>query len=233
MKAASSLTFIRILFAQVFIAAALLLSSSAFAQVKNLPESFKMPGTDPVPQAATGGNDVFSKAVAAQKGAAAPNAQHTPESAPKALLFSPLFDSLPRDIQDQIMAEASVVEQNCAADMTYSYFHDCECLGAKFIDARVNNPDVAKETLTFRMRKDCVNEPGIAGYSYNYCMKQFVYMMPAAKGFTDAKRDEYCKCYARTMAKRYADSPEPTHSYINNLQITSLNACLNKDNNPR
>jgi hypothetical protein len=235
MKAASPLTFIRVLLAHIFIAAALLASAPAFAQVKNLPDSFKVPGVDPLPGGAGGAsNDVFSKALGARNGAARNGAaDHTPESAPKGLLFSPLFDSLPRDIQDEIMAEASTVEKDCEADMTYSFFHDCRCLGAKFIDERVNHPDTAKQTLTFRMRKDCVNEPGIAGYSYNFCMTQFSYMMPPAEGFTDAKRDDYCKCYARTMAKRYAAAPNPTHSYINNMQITALNACLQKDNVPQ
>jgi hypothetical protein len=143
-------------------------------------------------------------------------------------IYNKLFDSLPRDIQDQIMAEAASVEQQCEQDPMYPYYHDCQCLGTKFIDARLNNPDARQENLRFNIRTQCVNTPGIAGYNYNYCYNKASFMVPAAQKMNDKQRDEYCKCFARTTAKMYEDAPDPSYSHITQQQVAAFGACANK-----
>jgi hypothetical protein len=203
---------------QLFIvAAAFLLALPAFAPAlaqgaPSLPGSFTIPSASaPAPQ--TQGANAASSA---PEGAA-------PQ---KEVIFNKLFDSLPRGIQDEIMNEATEVEQSCSKNNIYSYFHDCECLGTKFIEQRLNHPDEAKENLTHNIRLECVNPPGVAGYSYDYCFRQFAYLMPSSYG--DKQKDQTCKCYARLMAKRYAESPDPSYSYISNMQMRTIDDCLNQ-----
>jgi hypothetical protein len=136
--------------------------------------------------------------------------------------------SLPRDAQDRIKAEADDVQQKCTEDLTYRNYHDCQCLRGKFVAARLADPNKNRLNITFDIRAECVNKPGIASYNYDFCFKQASRMMPSTRSIDDTQRADYCKCFADRMAEKYSSAPDPRHSTISNMQVDVLNTCLPK-----
>jgi hypothetical protein len=138
------------------------------------------------------------------------------------------LESLPRDAQDRIKAEANDVQQKCMEDTTYRSYHDCQCLRGKFVEARLADQHKNRLNITFDLRAECVNKPGITSYNYDFCFTHASHMMPATKNIDDAQRADYCKCFANGMAQSYSAAPDPRYSYISNMQIKVLNTCLPK-----
>ena len=133
--------------------------------------------------------------------------------------------SMPRDVQDQIMAEAGEVKLECSQEPVFSSFQDCACMATKFIDERMANPTESRLALMYKMRFECVNQPGIVEYNRKYCMGHFVHMSPRARGFPDEKMEEYCKCFSQTVASNYARKPNPHYTYITDVQAEAMNSC--------
>lgn len=138
------------------------------------------------------------------------------------------FASLPPEAQGRINAEADDVQRKCAEDMTYRNYHDCGCLRGKFVAARLANPDKNRLNITFDIRAECVNKPGILSSNYDFCFNKASHMMPSTKNMSGTQRANYCRCSAEAMVGKYSSAPDPRHSYISNMQVDALNTCLPK-----
>ena len=149
--------------------------------------------------------------------------ERTAEAASDKGQTSGAFDSLP--LQDQIMAEAGEVKLECSQEPVFSYFQDCACMATKFIEERKAGPKESRLALMYKMRFECVNEPGIVEYNHKYCMGHFVNMSPRARGFPDEKLEEYCGCFSKTVASSYARKPNPHYTYITDVQAEAMNSC--------
>ena len=157
--------------------------------------------------------------------AAAEDATGTEEAASDKGEKNGVFDSLPRDVQDQIRAEAGEVKLECSQEPVFSYFHDCACMATKFVDERKADPTESRLALMYKMRFECVNEPGIVEYNHKYCMGHFVHMSPRARGFPDEKMEEYCRYFSKTVASNYARKPNPHYTYITDIQAEAMSSC--------
>ena len=129
-----------------------------------------------------------------------------------------IFDQLPPDLQKEIIDEAIRVYDDCLAKDTYSQFHDCRCIGAKFFDARVlNGPTISQANLVFDIGGECVNQPGIAGLSYQECLDMLL--------LEPGDIEPVCTCYANDMAQSYARKPRADYRHIRQLAADSLIKC--------
>lgn len=135
------------------------------------------------------------------------------------------LDSLSRDVQDRIRAEAGEVKLECSQEPVFSYFQDCACMATKFISERMADPTKSRLSLMYKMRFECVNEPGIVEYNRKYCMSHFVHMSARSRGFPDEKLEEYCRCFSERVTSSYARKPNPHYPYITEVQAEALSSC--------
>jgi len=148
-------------------------------------------------------------------------------------LNDPLFNALHPDIQDEIIAEAESIYNDCSRKLTYSYYHDCGCLAGRFVEERLKQgPDQHTYSLRSTISRDCANQPGIAGHSFNLCMNSLGLLSPSSRNLREPELEEHCTCFARTMATRYARAPNPHYKYIARLRTQSMQACADQRNQP-
>jgi hypothetical protein len=48
-----------------------------------------------------------------------------------------VFESLPRDLQEELMAEAERAQQSCESHSLMAVYQDCECIKYKFLNKRL------------------------------------------------------------------------------------------------
>jgi hypothetical protein len=125
----------------------------------------------------------------------------------------------PADIPDILMAEMKEVENNCAANTTYSSFHDCRCIAVKFLDARLkSDPERSKDVAFNSISSECPNTPGIAGYVYKGCAD-------VMKNGRPNDFDKFCSCAANQVAEAYTKAPMMSMRYIDNLRKRAFINC--------
>ena len=133
---------------------------------------------------------------------------------------SPIFRALPPDVQKQILDETEQVQRDCEVKAFYAKWHDCRCIAAKFLDERLERgPDADQAMMLVELGSKCVDEAGVAGYSYNECMNI------GGNSSNPVDNDNYCTCYANKMAAIYRDNPATTISDITHLSIAAYGQC--------
>lgn len=153
-----------------------------------------------------------------------PGAGTSAESLPQS--GNPVFESLLPEIQDEILAESEMVQQNCERDANYAFFHDCECIAIRFIQERLERgPEAHWLNIRNGIRSQCVNVPGIAGHSFDYCMNTLGPLSSGTRNLPDDQLEEHCRCFARTMARNYDSAPNPNYRYISHMRVNSMRQC--------
>lgn len=141
------------------------------------------------------------------------------ETLPSSTQAAELFAALPEDIKTEILEEVQTTYNDCARNEEYSIFHDCECISVKFLDARVlAGPEVPHNRIYQNIMQECVNDAGVAGFSYDSCASVMKY-----DRLDDL--DKYCSCYANEVAKIYAKNPNTSTAYINDIGVKSYLKC--------
>jgi hypothetical protein len=115
------------------------------------------------------------------------------------------FAKLPVEIQAEIVNEAEMVSNECKSRAIFARYHDCDCIGAKFIDARVLDPETHFTLIGHNVAAQCPNAPAVAAYQYNRCITT-----------TDVPErveiQDFCKCYANEFGRLYEDNSTATFS---------------------
>jgi hypothetical protein len=108
-----------------------------------------------------------------------------------------IFSQLPADMQKEILDEGARVEQECRANYTISRMFTCECLAIRHIDERIlSGPEMDYyEVANNRNDSECINEPGLASYVFDFCQNRLSHKVNANK---------VCTCAANNGAKDLA-----------------------------
>lgn len=133
-----------------------------------------------------------------------------------------IFQSLPMESQDQILAESQKVFNECNHYKIYSQFHDCECLGSTYFEERVFTPEKSRDTIMGKIAGECTSEPGVAAYGHDKCLNSLSLALDSRHA------EEFCKCYALTFAKHYKDNPYPDFQNLRALSSRTGSDCLKK-----
>lgn len=135
-------------------------------------------------------------------------------------LSSEIYKHLSPESQEQLVEESNQVYEYCNKRQLFSSFHECQCVAAKFFDARLLNPDPEMNIINMgdRAAKDCPNIPGVAGYALNECMGAYGFRLKAGL-------EEFCECYAKTYADIYADDPRATLPHMSSIGSRAILAC--------
>lgn len=129
----------------------------------------------------------------------------------------------PKDIPQVLMDEMKEVETNCKNNFFFSSFHDCRCIGVKFLDARLKtDPNTPKERVLESVAVQCTDEASIAGFVYKSCSD---YMKNTRKDYV-----QFCKCSANNVATTYAKTPVMNLRYIEGLRRNAFIACGIRNN---
>ena len=117
-----------------------------------------------------------------------------------------IFPQLPVEIQEEILAESEQVFKECEYEKGYARYRDCRCLAVKFMDERtIRGPEEDKLKIWYSVQDECKFEEGIAGESFRQCM--------STNAKSDMKKvEQYCNCFANSIAKLYKES-ESTQGY--------------------
>jgi hypothetical protein len=134
-------------------------------------------------------------------------------------LKNPVFLKLPRNLQDELLAEADKYHNECSLNTTYAQKHDCNCLSIHFMNERLKNgPDKSSDTINADIMEDCVDTASTAGAAYDKCMRLYQEMYPN-------NTKALCECFARRFALKYAKKPIANSDYEMNLSMQSLTEC--------
>lgn len=133
-----------------------------------------------------------------------------------------IFLTLPYDIQSLILDETYSVNAECHQYSTYAQFHDCECLGSRYFEERVFNPEDNKDSIVGRISGECASIGGVAGYGYDQCLSGMRYVLVAAR------TEDYCTCFANKLAENYVQSPSPDYDNLRALSSRTNTYCLQK-----
>lgn len=148
-------------------------------------------------------------------------AWHQPEEKPKREHSAEkVFRQLPPDVQKQILDESHKVNQECKGYELYAQLHDCDCMGTRYFEERVFNPEIYPETLKNKLASECTNDAGVAGYAYDQCEATMVITIQPDK------LEEYCKCYALQMAESYKNSPSADYGYLRAIGSSANSYCM-------
>lgn len=128
-----------------------------------------------------------------------------------------IFEQLPPEIQEELKAEADTVFRQCEQRTYYARLHDCGCIAISFLDQRIlQGPNATNFNLWQEIGPECINVAGMAGDSYESCTKRF---------FNQEKYNEFCECYANTMADKYKKSPIDNSYHLSNLSASAYTEC--------
>lgn len=133
-----------------------------------------------------------------------------------------VFATLPADIQKQILDEAEGVNRQCNQYNLYSQFHNCECLGTRYFEERVFNPEASKDTIVGEISGECASIAGVAGYGYDMCVTSM------RKVLVQERLGAYCTCYANTLAEGYKQNPYPDFDNLRGLGQKANSVCIRK-----
>lgn len=142
--------------------------------------------------------------------------------------FSQSIDNRAPDfsnVTDEQIEEAQSVYKYCEADYNYRSNYDCECLAAKYLDARVENgPILDRSTLITQVRGSCPNVVEKVGQQYSQCMSP----MNDLEIFMLVTQKEYCECYAREWTRNYnAVGGIPDTNMRSSINYRSSRYCQN------
>ena len=130
-----------------------------------------------------------------------------------------IFQSLPKDMQEELLAEAERYYNTCLNSGTYASYHDCRCLGGKYLDKRLElGPKADEYTVSSKIESECVDKVSIAGFSYEKCTRMFVYAH-----LSNLK--QFCACFANKVAEMYAKDPGPNLDYMSELELQASREC--------
>ncbi len=134
-----------------------------------------------------------------------------------------IYNQLPPEDQERLINEANTVFEYCSNRQLFSQFHDCRCVASKFMDERIQNPDLKKRIIGVadKVASQCPNGPGTAGYGYKQCRKLYKRRM-------DVGLEDFCTCYANTFAALYKEDPRAFMPHITKISAASLVGCDKK-----
>ncbi len=161
---------------------------------------------------------VWTVPASAQETSPAPS---TLGQAPKDKDFDPMeiFFQLTPEEQEEILAESELATAECQNMDVYAMFHDCECIGRQIIIERIlQGPEPHRFNILNDVAKTCVNTPGVAGYSYESCVKMVL--------FQKGDIEQICECYTEGMVKAYSKNPKPDFRHIRKLGSPILAHCM-------
>lgn len=147
----------------------------------------------------------------------------------KDLFFDRIFNTLTPDLQDELLEEAQQVYGECSQKMDYRDFHDCRCIASRFLESRLmQGPDRNRYDILNEIRSQCADAPAIAGTSYEMCMTRLALLSPQTRHLRDKEIETHCKCFARTMARRYTGAPNPDYTYIAIMRANVMQECRDR-----
>lgn len=135
---------------------------------------------------------------------------------------APAFDPSALDLSEVpeiVLRDMDQVVRNCRANYIYSRFHDCECIGVKFLDARLaGDPGRSRDAIFQSVSNECPDELEIAGFIYTSC-----------SDFMRTRRpddfESFCTCAANAVATRYTRAPRANMRYIENIRKQAYLDC--------
>lgn len=132
-----------------------------------------------------------------------------------------IFPSLPPDIQDAIIAEAETIRNRCMTRSSMPIYHDCDCIGAKFLEERALDPEIHQNVIVDKLLLECPNIPGVAGEAYNGCKR--------TSGHLEYKTAEaFCHCVGNEAAKSFKAHPVDHLQGYQGYMISARGACTKK-----
>lgn len=133
-----------------------------------------------------------------------------------------VFEQLPRDMQDELLAEMDQIHGICAANKSYSAYYDCDCIGVKFLDRRLmRGPQIGSTNLMFDVSKECVNSTSIAGHEFQRCLQRMHYLGDKMK----ERIYEMCECASNKYALAYAETPAMSIRYQMRMIVGAQRQC--------
>ncbi len=146
--------------------------------------------------------------------------QNAPRKRWKGKTADEIFMTLPVDVQNLILEETYKVNADCHNYAIYSQFHDCECMGSAFFEERVFDPEISKDTLVGKISGECASIPGVAGYGFSQCLASMRFIL------VKQRVDDFCTCFANTLAENYKTNPEPDFANLRALSTRANRTCL-------
>lgn len=133
-----------------------------------------------------------------------------------------VFDSLPPDMQEELLKETDYARSLCNANTIFATYQDCDCIAVKFLDNRLSRgPGKHTYTILNEVATECVNQPAIAGNEYKTCLERMSTYDPKYA----VRIDEMCACTGKEVAKNYADSPGNSLRYQSRLTVAAQKKC--------
>lgn len=133
--------------------------------------------------------------------------------------YRKIFDKLPPDIQKSLEDEAQGQFSLCNSDPLYSRTYDCRCMAVKYLDERIKRgPETSNAVIRRAVQLQCVDVASLAGLQYQNCQDSYGY-------FLKWKADEFCKCYANSVAKYFAKNPSNKTDYLPSLGVSAAQEC--------
>jgi hypothetical protein len=133
----------------------------------------------------------------------------------------------PADTQ-KVLQDVAHLEKICSQNKIYSSFHDCQCLRNKFITERLDKPNRAANNIFYDIRTECVNSKGIIRSLTEECTTGTSIPYTKLKDYSKEARASICACYSQEVSKKYTEKPDPSYSYVADLEFGALNSCLPK-----
>lgn len=151
-----------------------------------------------------------------------PTAPHNAPTQKERPSMQHVFDSLPPDMQEELLQETDHAVRLCNANSIFATYQDCECIGVKFLDNRLSQgPGKHTYTVLNQVAKECVNQPAIAGYHYKTCLERMSTYDPKYA----VRIDEMCACTGKEVAKAYAQAPANFLRYQTKLAVGAQRLC--------
>ena len=133
-----------------------------------------------------------------------------------------VFDSLPPDMQEELLKETDYARALCNANTIFATYQDCDCIAVKFLDNRLSQgPGKHTYTVLNQVSEECVNQPAIAGYHYKTCLQRMDTYDPKYA----VRIDEMCACTGKEVAKAYAYRPSNSLRYQTRLAVGAQKKC--------
>lgn len=193
------------------VAAAMLLPIGAWAQEGSARPTpgIARPGTEEAETAKPGESSMPAAVKAPAPPAERPSMQY-------------VFDSLPPDIQEELLQETDYARDLCNANSIFATYQDCDCIAVKFLDNRLSRgPGKHTYTILNEVATECVNQPAIAGHEYKTCLGRMKTYDPKYA----VRIEEMCACTGKEVAKAYAYSPGNSLRYQLQLTVAAQKKC--------
>ena len=151
-----------------------------------------------------------------------PAATHTAPARGPMPSMQHVFDSLPPDMQEELLKETDYARNLCNANSIFATYQDCDCIAVKFLDNRLSQgPGKHTYTVLNQVSGECVNQPAIAGYHYKTCLQRMETQDPKYA----VAIDEMCACTGKEVAKAYAYRPSNSLRYQTRLAVAAQKKC--------